>query len=62
MIFCDFNRKDPKEKVEKLFADFAERVKCPVYCGYPFGHVPESYLVDFSMTMAITPEDRLVRK
>lgn len=61
VVFCDFNRNDPAEDVARVFSDFANKVECPVYCGYPYGHVANNYLLDFKMQMAITLDDRIVK-
>ena len=61
VVFCDFNRNDSAEDVARVFSDFANKVKCPVYSGYPYGHVSDSYLLDFRMNMAITLDDTLVK-
>ena len=56
VVFCDFNRKDPKERTEGLIADFAGKVACPVFRGYPYGHVPESSLLDFTRPLTLQPD------
>lgn len=54
VVFCDFNRKWKKEAVEALFRRFAAKVPCPVFSGYPYGHVPRSFAVDFNRTLCIS--------
>lgn len=54
VVFCDFNRKWAKSKVDALFARFAAKVKCPVFSGYPYGHVPRSFAVDFTRPLCIS--------
>ena len=34
--------------------DFAAKVTCPVYEGYPYGHVSISYTIDFLRKKTIT--------
>ena len=54
IVFCDFNRKWDKAKVKALFARFAARVPCPVFSGYPYGHVPKSFAIDCSRPLRIS--------
>lgn len=54
VVFCDFNRKWEKSKVDALFARFAAKVPCPVFSGYPYGHVPRSFAVDFTRPLRIS--------
>jgi len=56
VVFCDFNREWKKEDVDALFARFAAKAKCPVFSGYPYGHVPRSFAVDFSRPVCISEE------
>jgi len=39
--------------------DFAAKMTCPVYEGFPFGHVPLFYAVDFTRPMAIDKKGSL---
>jgi len=54
VVFGDFNRKWEKPKVEALFERFAAKVPCPVFSGYPYGHVPRSFAVDFTRPLRIS--------
>jgi len=54
VVFCDFNRKWEKAKVDALFARFAAKVPCPVFSGYPYGHVPRSFAVDLTRPLRIS--------
>lgn len=60
VVFCDFNRKWDKPKVDAIFARFAAKVACPVFSGYPYGHVPRSFAVNFSRTVEISETGVLV--
>ncbi len=55
VVFCDFNRKWERTRVEALFTRFAEKVPCPVFSGYPYGHVPRSFAIDCSRPLRISP-------
>ena len=54
VVFCDFNNKWDKAKVDALFARFASKVSCPVFSGYPYGHVPRSFAIDCSRPLRIS--------
>lgn len=54
IVFCDFNRGWEKSRVDALFARFAAKVPCPVFSGYPYGHVPRSFAVDFTRPLRIS--------
>ena len=56
VVFADFNRKWEKERTDVLFVRFAAKVKCPVFSGYPFGHVARSFAFDFKRPLSITPD------
>ena len=67
VVFCDFNRKWERARVEALFARFAAKVPCPVFSGYPYGHVPQSFALDFTRPVRISQDgvltwgDRLLK-
>ena len=54
IVFCDFNSKWDKSRVEDLFTRFARKVSCPVFSGYPYGHVPRSFAIDFTRPLRIS--------
>lgn len=54
VVFCDFNGGWEKSRVDALFARFAAKVPCPVFSGYPYGHVPRSFAVDFNRPLVIS--------
>ena len=45
-----------KAEMEKIKKDFAAKMECPVYDGYPYGHVPVSYAIDFLREKTITAD------
>ena len=59
VVFCDFNHKWKKNRVDALFARFAAKVSCPVFSGYPYGHVPQSFAIDCSRPLSISPAGML---
>ena len=56
VVFADFNSNWEEKRRAALFSRFAAKVKCPVFSGYPFGHVPRSFAFDFTRPLTITPE------
>ena len=45
-----------RAEMAQIRKDFAAKMSCPVYEGYPYGHVPKSYAIDFLREKTITPE------
>jgi len=43
-------------EVAKIRRDFAAKMTCPVYEGYPYGHVPVSYAIDFLREKTISSD------
>ena len=56
VVICDFNSKRPKAETAALLKRFADRIPCPVFTGFPYGHVGNSSLIDFRRELTITPE------
>ena len=48
--------RNAKAEMEQIKKDFAAKVTCPVYDGYPYGHVPVSYAIDFLRKKTITAD------
>ena len=45
-----------RAEMEQIKKDFAAKMTCPVYDGYPYGHVPVSYAIDFLRKKTITAD------
>jgi len=45
-----------RAEVAKIRRDFAAKMTCPVYEGYPYGHVNKSFTIDFLREKTITAE------
>ena len=43
-------------EMAQIRKDFAAKVTCPVYEGYPYGHVPKMFAIDFLRTKTITAD------
>ena len=54
VVFCDFNRDWERSRVDALFANFAAKVPCPVFSGYPYGHVRNTFAIDFTRPLRIS--------
>lgn len=59
VVFCDFNSKTPKAKTRAKLKKFADSIPCPVYMGYPYGHIPDTSIIDFRRPLTITPDGNL---
>ena len=54
VVFCHFTRAFPDEESKlRFFREMSEKMKCPVYYGYPYGHEPGIRALDFSSTAEI---------
>ena len=54
VVFGDMKGK--KALVDKIILDFAERVKCPVFRGMPYGHQSSNFLIDFERKVTISAD------
>lgn len=59
VVICDFNAKRPKEETAALLKRFADRIPCPVFTGFPYGHIGESSLIDFRRELTIAADGTL---
>ena len=55
VVFCDFNSKTPADKTRAKIKEFADGVPCPVFAGYPYGHIANTSIIDFGRKLAIAP-------
>ena len=62
VIICDFNSKTPKEETLARLAKFAAKIPCPVYAGFPYGHISNTSIIDFRRPLVITPDGTLMWK
>ena len=56
VVFCDFNSKVPPEETKAKMAKFAAEVPCPVFAGYPYGHISNTSIIDFRRKLTISPD------
>lgn len=59
VVICDFNTKAPKNKTDAILKKFAGRIPCPVYAGFPYGHIANTSIIDFRRELTITPDGTL---
>ena len=45
--------------VAKLKRDFAAKMDCPVWDGYPYGHIPNNFAIDFQREVAVSETGEL---
>ena len=53
VVFCHFSRIKDQPSVAALLAEFAGKLACPVYKGFPYGHEPANFVLDFQRTAVI---------
>lgn len=54
VVFCHFTRNFPDEKAKlRFFREMTDKLTCPVYYGYPYGHETSIRALDFSSTAEI---------
>ena len=59
VVICDFNSKQPKEATRKKLEEFSAKIPCPVFSGFPYGHVPNTSIIDFRRKLTISPDGTL---
>ena len=64
VVICSFNDSNPKARMPKkevaaLLERFAAKVPCPVFKGFPYGHVSQTSLIDFRRELTISPDGLL---
>ena len=57
VVFCDIKGK--AQDVDKIIRDFAAKVKCPVYYGFPYGHQADNFIIDFEREISISADGKL---
>ena len=59
VVICDFNSKRTKEETRAKLEKFAAKIPCPVYAGFPYGHISNTSIVDFRRPLVITSDGTL---
>lgn len=53
VVLADFTKCGTKSELDAIFDAWLKTVECPVVSGYPYGHVPRSYAIDFRREVEI---------
>lgn len=57
VVFCDFRHTGAdREEIDAFLPRFAATLPCPAFSGYPYGHCPESRLIDFRRAVSISAD------
>jgi len=60
VVLCDFRHTgDERAELDAYLPEFASSLTCPVFSGFPYGHVPGIRAIDFRRTLSITPDGAL---
>ena len=63
VVFADFRHKgEERRKLNEFLPKFAQTLQCPVFAGYPYGHCPKSYLIDFFRELEISDDGTVAAK
>lgn len=57
VVFADFRHKgEERRAINDFLKEFAKTLPCPVFSGYPYGHIPGSLLIDFRREASISQD------
>lgn len=56
VILCDLGISGTEEERKELARFLVGELNCPVFQGYPYGHVSRCYAIDYGRTVKITPD------
>ena len=60
VVFSNFQQKGEERKIlDEFIPAYAKTLNCPVVAGYPYGHSPRSYLIDFFREVEITADGQV---
>lgn len=59
LVLCDIGINGKKAEKEALRKYITDSVSCPVFSGYPYGHVKKLYAIDYGRGLSITPRGLL---
>ena len=62
VVLCDLGISGTAEERADLARFLVGELECPVFQGYPYGHVPRCYAIDYGRTAEITPDGVLTWK
>ena len=56
VVLCDLGISGTKEDRDRLVKFLIAELRCPVFQGYPYGHVSRCYAIDYARTAEISPD------
>ena len=56
VVLCDLGISGTEEDKDSLVRFLIAELRCPVFQGYPYGHVPRCYAIDYARTVEISPD------
>ena len=59
VVICDFNSKQPRDATRQKLKEFAAKIPCPVFSGFPYGHIANTSIIDFRRKLTISPDGTL---
>ena len=60
VVLCDFRHTGAdRAELDAFLPEFAPSLTCPVFSGFPYGHIPGILALDFRRHLAITPDGTL---
>ncbi len=60
VVLCDFRHEGAERAaLDAFFPDFAASLPCPVFAGFPYGHIPGILAIDFRREVSISPDGAL---
>lgn len=61
VVICDFRHAgSERNALEDFFTDFAASLPCPVFAGFPYGHIPGILALDFRRVVTISTDGTAV--
>ncbi len=59
IVLCDIGITGTTEEKEEVRQHIIDAVTCPVFSGYPYGHVKKLYAIDYDRTLTISTDGLL---
>ena len=60
VVLCDFRHEGAERAaLDAFFPDFAASLPCPVFAGFPYGHIPGILAIDFRREVSISADGAL---
>ena len=60
VVLCNFRHEGTERAaLDAFFAEFAADLPCPLFAGFPYGHIPGILAIDFRREVSIAPDGTL---